>query len=344
MRSDVYINEGLTRKEMHAILRTKVKQANGDSDWDGVSSLVQIKKYFPNINVKISTDKQVHCDETTLVLDKAATGTGWLIDHHPGSRYVNGATENILYFSMFGEVPTSRLVFLMIDKHRNPDILISATAEITDDLYRMGLSRGSLYLLQKRKPGYFGPARFQNQYTKGEDIYTMADILATVAQKDPNHAFDVGLKFYGNLPKNSDELAAMLNSKNARLIDKYRNFLENLDIGNLVRGLDKIDLMGRDVMLMDGLSTGEFDMAALSIARNHRPGPYLMYRGAKVSLRADDEFAESVMRMFQKISESAGGRAGSYGITLKEKLTYKELKKFIRDESKNPDLVRIPSV
>jgi hypothetical protein len=316
---DIYKGDGL---DIGKILKD-IKTVETDNDWDGISSAAQVKFHFPKVKVNITVRKIVESDTNTLVLDKMTSGEGWTIDHHTTNAHEKA---RLLCFSKSGEIPTGRLTYLTLDKRLDADLFLSATTEITDELYRKGLDSGSLYELHKRFPYYFKHTTIPNQFLKDGEIYSMADILDIVASYDTDYAFKLALRFYKKLPKDSEELIGMLNLHNKKLIESYRKFIEEFDFGYF----ETIGVAGREILMLDSEKIGKFHIPILGIARRKKPGTYILFKGIRASLRTSDlELAEIVFKKLHSILVSKGGRAGSYGMLLKDGITYEQFKKLL---------------
>ncbi|MGD0729383.1 MAG: hypothetical protein ABR981_04880 [Candidatus Micrarchaeaceae archaeon] len=317
-----YRTQQFTNGDVLKILRS-IKTVEADNDWDGISSAAQIKHYFPDVTVRISGDKIVPSDQSTLVLDKWTNGEGWIVDHHTTSPYT---TKNVLLFAESGEIPTSRLVYLLLEKSSNQDLFISSTAEITDDLYRTGLEEGSLSELKARMPNYFEKSKLANQFLKSEEIYTIADMLAIISQELPDYALRLGLSFYERIPNNSEELKEMLNPENRKFIDNYENFMANVDSIKF----EELELMGKRVNVLDRREIGKFYLPVLEVVRRKRKGNYILFRGNAVSVRTrDKQLLEAVLDNLKSVSSGYGGRADAYGIKLKSPMNYEQFKHFL---------------
>lgn len=316
---ELYRSEGLDAEK----ILTSIKLVESDDDWDGVSSAAQVKFHFPSVEVNISPEKLVKSDSTTLVLDKRTDGQGWIIDHHTTSPHDK---TRLLCFSTSGEIPTSRLTYLTLNKRLDADLFLSATAEVTDELYRKGLDSGSLAELRIRAPYYFQPSTITNQYLKDGEIYSIADMLDILSANDWKYAFQLALGFYQKLPKSSDELIGMLEPEKKEYIDGYRKFIDQFDFSYF----ETVDLSGKEILMMDSGKIGKFYVPILSIARRKKPGNYILFKGKKASLRTNDlELVEQVLKKLQSIIIDSGGRAGSYGMLLKDGITYEQFKNLL---------------
>jgi len=322
---EIYKGRGLSKRKVHEILG-KIRRVETDNDWDGVSAAAQLKTHFPKMEVRISGEKSVPSDERTLVLDKATSGTGWLIDHHPDS--LEGTKAKVMYFSEDGEVPTSRLVYIAIGKGRLADMFLSATAEISDGLNWTGSKSGSLRLLQEKMPEYSKTSGSSNQFLTDQEIYTMTDALVLISKKNPKYALELGMGFYGALPRSMGELSNILDSSSTELIGRYREFISGFSFTDF----DNATLFGSKVTLIDGMKIGEFQNSALAMTKRRRIGNYVMFRGSSVSIRTDDnELFESIAAKLSDVSKGHGGRAGWYGITLKHKMAFEQFRELIRE-------------
>lgn len=321
--SELYRSKGLNDQRVQEILKT-IRRVKTDDDWDGISAGAQVKFHFPKVEVTITGKKFVSSNPTTLVLDKGTNDDGWIIDHHTSNPYTN---RNVLGFSTSGEAPTSRVTYVVLDKRLDADLFLSATAEVTDDLYRTGMDKGSLNELATRMPHYFNKSKLKNQFLKEGIVYSMADILAIVSRDDPEHAFRLGLRFYERLPKDSDELTDMLDSHNRRLVERYKKFMREFKLSSF----EEVEVHGRKVMMMDRRGIGEFYVPVLTIARRAKPGNYILFKGKEVSIRTNDSALLNFMTdRLKDVSYDHGGRAGSYGAKFKESMTYGQFKELIR--------------
>lgn len=319
---EFYRNKGLNEEKSTKILQS-IKKVETDDDWDGLSAAIQFKHHHPKVKVNISEKKTVDSDKRTLVLDKWTEGNGWLVDHHVSSDYKNA---NVLMFSESGEVPTSRLVYLLLDRKNRVDLFLSATAEITDMLNRSGRKRGSLSELEKVAPGYFVKSKMTNQFLKEEEIFTIADILAIVTREDPKYAFTLGLRFYKRLPKNSLELVKMVDPKTKKLIAEYQDFIKDFDMGLF----EEVKILKRKVRIIDRRGIGKFYIPVLEIARRKKVGNYILFRGKEISIRTNDKkLAKCIFDRLKGISYDQGGRAGAYGAKFKKSIDYNQFKKFL---------------
>jgi hypothetical protein len=322
---EIYKGRGLSKRKVHEILG-KIRRVETDNDWDGVSAAAQLKTHFPKMEVRISGEKSVPSDERTLVLDKATSGTGWLIDHHPDS--LEGTKAKVMYFSEGGQVPTSRLVYIAIGKGRLADIFLSATAEISDGLNWTGSKSGSLRLLQEKMPEYSKTSGSSNQFLTDQEIYTMTDVLSLIAEKNPKYALELGMSFYGALPRNMDQLSNILDSSSTELVGRYREFINSFSFTDF----DNTKLFGRKVTLIDGTKIGEFQNSALEMTKRRRIGNYVMFRGPSVSIRTGDhQLFKSITAKLDDVSKGHGGRAGWYGITLKHEMEFEQFRQLIRE-------------
>ena len=319
---ELYRSEGL---DVEKIL-TSIKLVESDDDWDGISSAAQVKFHFLTVKVTLSPNKIVESDSTTLVLDKRTNGKGWVIDHHTTSPHDKA---RLLCFSTSGEVPTSRLTYLTLNKRLDADLFLSATAEITDELYRKGLDSGSLGELRIRAPYYFQQSPVSNQYLKDGEIYSMADVLDIISAYNSAYAFELALSFYKSLPKSFEELIGMLDADKKEHIEAYRKFINEFDFSYF----ETIDFAGREILMMDSGKIGKFYVPILSIARRKKPGNYILFKGKKASLRTNDlQLVDLVLKKLESIIINSGGRAGSYGILLKDGITYEKFKELLTSD------------
>jgi len=320
--SEFYRSFGMDEKKSNKILKS-IKTVETDDDWDGISAAVQFKHYYPKANVIISGKKTIKSNNSTLVLDKGTKGKGWMVDHHVTNDYKG---KNVLLVSRTGEVPTSRLICLLINRKEKVDLFISATAEITDMLHRNATERGSINELAKIAPGYFIRSKLGNQFLKDEEIYTIADILAIVTKEDPEYVFKLGLKFYKKLPKNSTELVKMLDQKNRKVIASYQKFIKDFETGHF----DEIKILKTKVRVVDRRGLGKFYRSVMEIARRKHIGNYILFGGKEISIRTKDKkLVKYIFGRMKSISYDQGGRAGAYGMKFKKNIDYNQFKKFL---------------
>ncbi|MGI0100882.1 MAG: hypothetical protein ACREBH_04170 [Candidatus Micrarchaeaceae archaeon] len=300
-----------------ASVLSSIKKVEADADWDGISAAVQVKRNFPEVDIKISDQKDVPSDISTLVLDKGTYGDGWVVDHHPSS--VN--CRNIFRFCPNGEVPTSTLIYNTLQKRDEQGLMLSASAEISDGLYEYGSAHGSLKALYGAYPNYFKRSRSHSQCMVDKEIYVMADIFSVLSFNMPQSAFRIGLDVYDSKPKDSAGLVSLLQNDEKKLISEYFSFMDgNIDMFRQHR------LLGREVLVGDGTKTSRFAYAALGKALVNRPGNYMLFMGDKMSVRTDDSglFDLILERLNGKVSAS-GGRMGWYGLKFSERMSYGEL-------------------
>ena len=322
---ELYRADGLDDKKVEEILQT-ITLVESDNDWDGISSAAQVKFHFPEVKVNLTGHKVVDSDSKTLVLDKKTTGSGWIIDHHTTSKHDKA---KLLCYSTSGELPTSRLTYLALNKKLDGDLFLSATAEVTDELYRKGLESGSLGELKVRAPYYFKQSAISNQYLKDGEIYSIADILDIVSSYGVEYAFELALSFYKKAPKSSAELIEMLDSRNKELIEGYRAFIRDFDFSYF----ETMEIAGKEVFIIESEKIGKFFVPLLGIARRKKFGNYILFKGLRASLRTSDSaLADAVFKKLESVLKDHGGRAGSYGMLFKEEVSYEHFKKLLNSK------------
>jgi hypothetical protein len=303
-------------KDVSDIL-SSIKTVVVDADWDGISSAIQIKMHYPHVEIKITNTKKVPSDINTLVIDQGTDGEGWLIDHHP----LNGNAKNLLNFCESGELPASTLTYNILPEKNNIDLLLSATAEITDGLYDYGFKHGSLKLLMENQPVYFKNSRLRSQFLMDKEIFIMADIFASLALHMPDSTLRIGLEAYQAQPQSSEELKALLNGNELKLVDDYFAFMENFPENLFQRYL----VNGYSIQVANAESIGKFSLFAMERTRAKYPGNYLLLNGSRISMRTNDAMLFNTVRtMLDERVLSYGGRKEWHGIRLKEKLDYQE--------------------
>jgi hypothetical protein len=300
-----------------ASILSSIRKVEADADWDGISAAVQIKMHYPKVDVRIGNSKEVTSDIHTLVLDQGTKGEGWVVDHHP----INAKCKNLLSFCESGEKPTSTLVYNLLPEKNDTDLMLSATAEITDGLYSYGLESGSLKLLSKKDSYYFRDSNRSTQYMVDKEIYAMADIFALISLHIPQAALRVGIEAYESRPKNVEELTALLNKNEAGLVEDYFAFMRNFSEDHFK--YYKID--NYDVRIGEARNIGKFSYFALSRMLTKYPGNYILFRGKRVSMRTNDQkLFDTTVKVLDKNVVSYGGRKGWHGIILKEEMSYRK--------------------
>jgi hypothetical protein len=319
---ELYRSRGLSNQKVQKLLR-RIEKVETDDDWDGVSSAVQIKFHFPGVKVNISAEKTVESSPGTLVLDKWTSGSGLIVDHHPTNHY---EVANVLSFSKSGEIPTSRLVYMLLNKRLDADLFLSATAEVADGLYRTAMKNGSLSELHVRAPHYFLQSKIANQFLKEEEIYAMTDMMTIITKENPEYALRIGLNFYKSLPKTAEELRDSLDSEHKRLIDKYKKFVRDFDF----KDFDRLEILGRKVRVIDRRGAGRFYVPLLEIARRKEYGNYILFKGKHISIRTNDSILlKAIFDRLDGVVIDRGGRAGAYGAKLRENMDYGHFRKLI---------------
>jgi hypothetical protein len=320
---DLYSSKKLSNRGKELLLK-KINNVIADADWDGISAAAQFKFHYPKIKVTLSTSKCANSDNKTIVLDQWTKSNGFIIDHHTTSPYKD-ASSNVLLFSKSGEIPTSRLVYLFLGKRDVTGLFLSATAEITDCLHRIGMKNGSLRRLKSVAPYYFIKSNSTNQFLNMSEIYEIGDILAVISKERPNYALKLALRLYENIPRDSSELIAMLNKDAKKLVKNYKSFIRNLN-----PKVENVNIGGRKIKILDKNDLGRFYMPALEITRRKIIGNYILFKGDGISIRTKDlALVKLIIEKLSGISSGYGGRAGAYAIRFKGKISYGKFKKII---------------
>ncbi|MCW1296438.1 MAG: hypothetical protein OH319_02030 [Candidatus Parvarchaeota archaeon] len=293
---------------------SEIKKIDTDDDWDGIGSAAQIVRHFNGIEVSINHEKGVPSDSHTLILDKDTVGDGWVIDHHPTNK-----SRNILILCKEGNKPTATLVYEALPKKDKTDLFIAATAEITDSLHNICLEK-----IKKENKDLFKASNYKNQYMREEEIFSIASVLAFLSKRYPYKTLEISKNLNPNKIDSVDSLINLLNNQEKSDVKRFLSYMENFN-----PRFDLISIGNYEVKVADE-KWFEFPMSSLERMLTENPGNYVFLKGDRVSIRSNDiNFINEVLRRFQPIIESYGGRVNQFGIKLKKTLNYDSFLKIL---------------
>jgi len=323
-----------TAEKVVQVLGT-ITKIEADNDWDGIAAAIIARAEIERLTgrmvpINVSEAKVVPSDSTTLVVDKTTDGDGFVIDHHKGSI----VPKNYLAFSNDGTVPSSSLMYKILPAEgKTPTaLLLGATGEIMDGLYARGEKDGCVKEALEKMPYLAGRSAQKNQFFKQEALYPIADILALLPLLGEKEALEIGLRLDAAKIRGVDDILELCDGAQKESVKKYLGFMNNFPYEKFVPS--KIGDYDVTVAKEGEL---EFPMPALAMILREKPGNYLLFKkdGTGMSIRTqEDAFFQEVKAKLGENFKGGGGRAGWYGIQLKEPITYEQFSEKMKGKEK----------